>query len=424
MPLELPQSADYRALFTLADIDKATIYEIENAKTQLQLHYNEYEIEGFKAKLEELLSAMASLMLKYSDNYYTRKMIKVIIANENREYSFKDLIDYLDSEEILSKNTLKFIMQNAYLIYNRFLKEYLKVSLHLDTEKPKKKAFNRLYSLIGYNSIRLEYEFNLDYEKRIKELGLKDKPLNWLSYLLSQGYKQDLDFTILIFGYSRIGKSTLALHIVRRILAFKLNKSLKEIDNYLTSERLKEILFYDKNDLERAKTLKENFRWFDEAIFIGDKRESMDTIQINLLKILNAYAKYHNINIIVIQDPLDLDSRLLKKTNIIIPVITRGEAQAHILPKNFSFLKDIFPLKDLASETYTFLNLTAGKNRLRAIPSFVFNLNFKDIADFEVYKRYDAIKDTTYTNKEFKKQEEKAIDITSVINILKQKQKV
>ncbi len=282
------------------------------------------------------------------------------------------------------------------------------------------------------NTTNLYKPFVKEYKEIREKIQLKNTPLNWLSYLLSKGSMYDLDFTLLLFGYARIGKSTLALHIIRRILAFKEIKPLQEIDKeIIEKEILKQILFYDLDDLDKAKDIKESFRFFDEALFVGDKRESMMPNQIKLLKILNAYAKYHNINIIVIQNPMDLDMRLIRKANIIIPIVERGYAQVHIIPKNFPFVNDIFPLTDLSKEVYVFMSSRTGIDRLHSLPSFVFDVYFSNLENKRIFREYDKLKDIAYQKKVFNytAPQNNQIDIISILqafnkNLQSQKEKV
>jgi len=220
----------------------------------------------------------------------------------------------------------------------------------------KKKIIESFFDTINYKDYGFndfeEFENALlnEYENRLKELNLYNSRLNFLAFVYSILPRYDLDNLTIISGFARSGKSTLALQLIKRIYAFRLNKSLrdKELMKFLKKEFLAKYTFYIPSYNEFSRRFEyENEKIFliDEGYFSSDKRESMNKEQINLSKSINAFANKKHITFLIIQFLSDLDLRFINRANILIHCYERGKALIFIKQKSFSFKIDVFGLE-------------------------------------------------------------------------------
>ena len=107
-------SQEIRSVYTLADIDKFTLSQIENGKTQFLVNLNTFS--GYKAReqLQDLFSIMQTMLEKYFDKELIEK--KTIDG-----YNFYELKKAINRSTHLS--TMRKASEIGFTIYNQFLKQ-------------------------------------------------------------------------------------------------------------------------------------------------------------------------------------------------------------------------------------------------------------------------------------------------------------
>jgi hypothetical protein len=193
-------------------------------------------------------------------------------------------------------------------------------------KKWRRKLAERLYSAIPFFSYNQFYD---GYKDFIKSRHLYDNKHNYLCYNIHRRRDFDLDTNILSVGAGRIGKSTDLFDMANTIYGFR--------DTPLAD------VFADKHIIWNAQQGFKAFSSFeadiiasDENYFLTDRRESMSFLSIKYLQVLNALASRRNIILGNIQEFTDIDTRILKKIDILQLIYERGSklvfAKSHAFP--------------------------------------------------------------------------------------------
>lgn len=155
--------------------------------------------------------------------------------------------------------------------------------------------------------------------------------LDQLCYTLSRRIEW-LDNNITIIGSAQVGKSTLASAIAETFYYYQGRPFTNSfVDN--------NIAFNSRQGIGLFKKLDHDVMIADEAYFFADKREAMGFIQVKYLQILNFLASKRNTVITAMQDYTDIDSRIIKKTDVLILVTEIGRASVYAGNKKFPIIK-------------------------------------------------------------------------------------
>ena len=333
------------------------IYTIEKAKNTFLLNLNSYSKTELIENLKNLLALIESFLFKYLSE---EEIKQIKIEKENESYDFfqlKEAVNVLNSfNNDLARELAREIAINSYAIFNRVLVK-LKIAIPISKKDFKKKIITSFFDTINYKEYGFEdfedFENSLlnEYEQKLKTLNLKNSRLNFLAFVYSILSRYDLDNLTIISGFARSGKSTFALQLIKRIYAFRLNKTFKdkELRDFLKREFLAKYTFYIPSYNEFSRRFEyENEKIFlvDEGYFSSDKRESMNKEQIDLSKSINAFANRKHITFLIIQFLSDLDLRFINRANILIHIYERGKALIFVKQKSFSYKIDVFGLEN------------------------------------------------------------------------------
>jgi hypothetical protein len=352
------ESIEKTAIFDNESLEiNVNIYTIEKAKNTFLLNLNSYSKNELIENLKNLLGLIESFLYKYLTKEEINQ-IKMEIDKENYDFfQLKDAVNSLSAFDNDSAHELaREIAINSYAIFNRVLVK-LKIAIPMSKKDFKKKIIESFFDTLNYKDYGFndfeEFENALlsEYEQKLKELNLYNSRLNFLAFIYSILPRYDLDNLTIVSGFARSGKSTLALQLIKRIYAFRLNKSIKdkELIRFLKREFLAKYTFYIPSYNEFSRRFEyENEKVFliDEGYFSSDKRESMNKEQINLSKSINAFANKKHITFLIIQFLSDLDLRFINRANILIHCYERGKALIFVKQKSFSFKIDIFGLEN------------------------------------------------------------------------------
>jgi len=374
-----------KGIYNIYDIDKEIIQNIEIKKNDLLLNFFDLSNEIRIKAILNLIFSMKSLIQKYNDDYLTEKKVKI----NDKEYNFYDL------EKEFLFNDISVYSQYVYFekilyIYNKFIGRYLNIKLPTEKINLKKKIIERMFSLTNINYQKLLDE----YEIKRKELNLPNTKLVFLSFLLSKLSNFDMSYKIIINGYERIGKSTLALIIAYYYNIFKFNYI--NIDSFV-----KQNIFFNVD--KPIELQKENIYIFDEASLISDKRLSMMLKQINLIKTFRINAYLNNVFLILSQDFTDLDIRLINSSNMLIHLYKRGLGFVYIFKQNITstkrdFIESFRQINDLSNEKIQM-------RKLKQLSPFIFSFRFKDISIENYNEELNAVNLLYKDVKQFKLKE-------------------
>ncbi len=375
------------AIFNIYDIDKLTIQNIEMKKNDLLLNFFDLDDKTRIRAMLDLIFTMKTLISKYNENYLDDEKVK--INDEN--------LSFLDLEKKFLFENFSITFQYVYFekiiyLYNKFLKEYLNVKLPTEKIDYKKKLTDAIFSIVNnydYDAIIQNYE-NLN-----TKLNLSDSKLNFLSYILSIISNYDLSYKIVINGFERIGKSTLALQLFYRIYQYREKNIYNELFHMLSNIKF---------DIDKTLDLNEKDIYiFDEASLISDKRLSMMLKQINLIKTFRINAYKNNIIFLLSQDFSELDNRIVNSSNMLIHIYKRGYAFVYAFKQNITNSKIEFvkEFKEISKEKYEKMQI----EKLKRLQNFIFTFQFSDINPnetilwefkkaYEIEKR-DHIKEVT-----------------------------
>lgn len=228
------------------------------------------------------------------------------------------------------------------------------------------------------------------------KIGCVDTKLNYLAYALSRMAEHDLDANVLIFGFARIGKSTLLLQFIRKIYSFRLgymayypnkNNHFKgKIDQWLIDQEfVHNHLVYDSKQ-----SLKDIFKKYqkevigsDEGYLTADRRESMGGQSIKLTQVVNAYAYCRNINFTLIQNLSDIDKRYVEKSNVAVMITERSGALVFAKNQNFPIIKSYYGFERFIDDPDLIANYDTGKHNFKRLKSFISTLSWRKLAKLD-----------------------------------------
>lgn len=210
-------------------------------------------------------------------------------------------------------------------------------------------------------------------------MKIADTKLNYLSFLLAKAQTiYDLDNVVLISGYARTGKSTLALLLLTKIYAFNMHMQIKDAVQYCKT-LLKDNIFYipSINKIVQMYAEKEKQVFIiDEGYFTADKRDALNKAHNELIKSLNAYANHNHISFVLLQDLADFDYRYFKKAKLLIQIYKRGKALLFGKTNNFAFRKNYFGLENLINGQIEFNDIFKNLHYLKHRSSYIFQFRW------------------------------------------------
>ncbi len=400
------------ATWNIYDIDKNTIANIEAKKIDLLLNFYSLSDSDREDSIKNLILTIKTLMEKYPTFIYN---FYVKFENDNKPYSFYDIERLISNTNDIELQ--KFLLEKIIYIYNQFLRQILRISLPFEKPNPRRKLFDALFSFANIKNYDATFEdFSIEYKKKLESTGLKDNESNFFAYLLSKGREFDLDFVFLIFGYARIGKSTLALDLFARLTSFVDMKPYEiAIQKVFEKQNLQNSFIYSQKEYERFLTQKYNVFIHDEASLTENRRLHFLESQTKFLSAINSSALNNNIHFVLIQNYKDFDMLIKRKANGFIFVYQRGRALLFAKPKNFAFLTyENQEFEDLASKTFLFKTLRSGLQKLKSLPSYICELRFPNIkAKYPtLWEAYESIKIPSLNEafKEMEKQPQTSIN--------------
>ena len=192
--------------------------------------------------------------------------------------------------------------------------------------------------------------------------------LDTLCYYLHRR-TQWLDNNILIIGAAQTGKSTLANAIAETLYYYKGRSfNLNFVDN--------NIAFNARQGIGLFKKLENDVMNADEAYFFADRREVMGFIQVKYLQILNFLASKRNTVITAMQDYTDIDSRIVKKTDVLILVTGIGHAAVYAGSKKFPIIKRQILNTDRFVKKPGLLSDQLGDHEIRKDANYIFDIEW------------------------------------------------
>jgi GTPase SAR1 family protein/DNA-directed RNA polymerase subunit RPC12/RpoP len=327
-----------KGVFNISDIDKFAIAKLINIKQDFTLSLSNLDYTDAYNQLRDLAFNIKQILEKYLDAEALKDFSKIEIKGTG--YNFYDLYNAIP----YAKNTEEIRLLWDYInqIFDKFLKNILKVALPTEKTNIKKKVINSLFALIPdrFKKSLADSILN-DFEVWRQKNNLNKSLLNFLSFNIAKMQNYDLDAHILIIGQARSGKSTLSLRFLERIYSIKHDIPISDIDNFIVNRD-----FFNKNMIynpnQKLDLVKQNFKDViitDEAFLVADKRESMTGTNIKYTKLLNVFANRNNIVFTNMQDFTELDARIRKKANLIILITQRGLAYSYLQSVNLPIVK-------------------------------------------------------------------------------------
>ena len=378
-------------LYRISDIDKFNIARIDGIKTNFLMSFTALSPNSAQTQLSDILSNMQEVIQKYFSDVDIRKHT-VKIGNE--DIDFFTLKEYAKMN-LQSKDLIRTIAENAFNIYNHFTK-IIGVAIPTSKKNVKKKLISRLFSLIPnknkafYDNMMLGYKNFLKLDYRYKNsLG------NLAFYCISEMPKYDLNCNILMVGSARIGKSTHFLHGARRIYSARWKKSLDEVDLELINNGwvFDKIIYSKEQGLEPIMKSKESVIGVDELYFVADRRNSMNTKQVEYTGKINAYASNNNTIFNLIQNLSDVDTRVYSSTNVLYLEYERGRALLYIKSKNFPIIKDTYEFEKFAKNPELLGDMNTALDHLKRIPSYIGEVRYSNMEGNVLYNTYKTRKD-------------------------------
>jgi len=335
---DIIKTAIAKGVFNISDIDKYAIAKLINIKQDFTLSLSNLDYKDAYKQLRDLSLNIKQILEKYLDKEALKNFSTIMI--NDIEYNFYDVYSSIPYAKDLED--IRRIWDSINFIFDKFLKEILKVALPTERTNLKKKIINTLFALIP-NLYKKELTDGIDndFETWCTKNNINKSLLNFLSFNIARMQNYDLDAHILIIGQARSGKSTLSLRFLERIYSIKHNIPLSEIDNFITEKD-----FFNKNMIyspqQKLDLVKQNFKDViitDEAFLIADKRESMSFVNVRYTKLLNVFANRNNMIFTNMQDFTEIDARIRKKANLIILITQRGLGYSYLQNINLPIVK-------------------------------------------------------------------------------------
>lgn len=118
-----PQSNTLTPLYTLADIDKYTIIQLETAKTAYMLNFNSMPITTLIEQSMDIFSQMQMILEKYFAPNMDKSVIEGVKQKSlnGQEYNFYEIKAVLPA--INNTNVMRLACEMAFTIYNVFIKQ-------------------------------------------------------------------------------------------------------------------------------------------------------------------------------------------------------------------------------------------------------------------------------------------------------------
>lgn len=143
------------ASWNIHDIDKSMIFSLEEAKNRLLLNLFHVSDSDRHKEISEFMLSAKSLMEKYTEQTPIKDgttkstyLLSMKVSVGTKEYNFYEIENVLDKEREL--DIQKTFLEKAILIYNKFMKDVLRVALPFEKIDKRKKAFlpSSLFSLV------------------------------------------------------------------------------------------------------------------------------------------------------------------------------------------------------------------------------------------------------------------------------------
>ncbi len=273
-----------------------------------------------------------------------------------------------------------------------------------------------------------------DFYAAINRYHLTDTNFNHLWFIINQRKYFDLDTNILHIGMARIGKSTAILR------GAELNAIYDGQASLPLSFMHTNILWDANQSYEAYKHINHGFIDVDEAYFMADRRESMSFINIKYLQLRNALASKDNITATAMQDLTDLDTRIIKKTDILSLNYARGEGL--IFARNHSFpiiRQEIINTEKFEKKPWLLDDFDGALYELKKLRTYIYDVQppmypsndplwqeYQKVKESEqtkaiarisnAYNRIEAQKTASETENNIKIDEQKLLDVVMQFN--------
>ncbi len=236
--------------------------------------------------------------------------------------------------------------------------------------------------------LKAYYEF-LKCDKR-----LHDNLSNFAAFSLSELPKYDLDAKVIIVGAARVGKSTHFFQIARRIFVNKLKTDVNSVDRYLLSHDFitDSIIYTRDQSLKRFKSVSKSIISFDETYLVADKRETMNTAQINITKFLDVFALQNNVVFALTQQLSDLDSRVVNKATVLYLDYQRSKSLLYAKNHSFPLLPQTFDFDYYIKNPWQLDHKPQALSSLKHRRGFVGTNYWNDMEGVPLYENYHEYK--------------------------------
>lgn len=386
--MEIDAPATTTNIFNNSNMDYYTFMDIDNYKHTLLKNLPTMDVNTAILQTISLLTLMLSMMEKYF-----REGDKDVNQIQNQRIDNYNLYD-LQKALPYCKDT-RDVLKICYYAFTNFNILNKQIGNAIPTQKKnfKKKLMDKLFS-IAKTGNRGEFANNLIEQFK----PFENYKLDFYSYLLSRMPNYDLDSHNLIIGFARVGKSTLALQIIRRMFAYRLNYSLDQVDAYMvTNNYVNDNIIYDNSESVQKKIATKTAEPFliDEAYMVGDRRMSMDYNQIKLGQTINKFAYKNHTIFTLIQNLSDLDVRFLNKANSVIIEYERGKALLFAKEKHFAIIKDTYGFEFYTKHPHLLNGLDKGLFSLKGLPAYVCSISWEQFKNNSLYDKYLQNKKTS-----------------------------
>lgn len=355
------------------DYDKFTL--IDNRLYDYIRAFNDYSPEIAQSELSSILSEMLTMVSKYYKEKDIRDCYYSDINTETKQETQYSLFEFCEIVNItLDKVLLKRIYELAFREYN-LLARNMGDAIPTYTRNFRKSVFLRLYREVPdakYDQFLADFEVkrNIAHLRRTKE--------NWCVYCISRGYEFDMDFPIGIIGKKRISKSMFAKRFVERFYRFRLGKTHDEIHTFLKLyDYLTKFYVFKAKTLEYVSIIAE-ILWHDELMASGgERRGAMTRENRELTKNKKTEANANTVDLMIIQNYSDADSRIVDDVVMVFQVLERGHIYVHVDWKPFAVTK-IRPFQKFEDNPDLLSEPVQGKYNLRNSKSYLGQFYYKN----------------------------------------------
>jgi len=243
----------------------------------------------------------------------------------------------------------------------------------------------KLFSVLPFFDFNSFYKEYTDY---LAKHNIRHSNFRYLCWCIHKRRDFDLDTNIILIGSARYGKSTDLYDMVDTIYGYRGKRITDEFTD-------KHIVWNAKQGFTAFGDINQDIIASDEAYFMTDRRQSMDFLQIKYLQLLNALASRKNIVFTLMQDFTDLDTRILKKCDILGLIYERGSKLIFAKSHSFPIIKqNILDTANFEKKPYLLENKERAIYELHKKPSFINECEFYDFQKVnpEIWSHYWQIK--------------------------------